>query len=216
MSTLDHLTSGRVGWNIVTGYLDSAARGMGLAAQPDHDSRYDAADEYMSVVYQLWEASWEDGAVLRDKSNRIFADPAKIHRVRASGPTLPGRCNSPGRAVAAADAGAVSGRLFDPRPRVRCDACRMRLRLRGRQAQHPRNRRRHPWARCGKRARPARHPDFLQPRCRRRPHATRGRGEVSGISQTRQRRGRAGAFLKLYRSRLLTLRAGRADPLREE
>src|SRR5438270_5688175 len=70
--------------------------------------------------------------------------------------------------------------------------------------------------RPGKRARPARHPDFLQPRCRRRPHATRGRGEVSGISQTRQRRGRAGAFLKLYRSRLLTLRAGRADPLREE
>jgi alkanesulfonate monooxygenase SsuD/methylene tetrahydromethanopterin reductase-like flavin-dependent oxidoreductase (luciferase family) len=59
MSTLDHLTRGRVGWNIVTGYLDSAARGMGLAAQPDHDGRYDAADEYMSVVYQLWEASWE-------------------------------------------------------------------------------------------------------------------------------------------------------------
>src|SRR5215472_15681066 len=46
MSTLDHLTGGRVGWNIVTGYLDSAARGMGLTAQPDHDGRYDAADEY--------------------------------------------------------------------------------------------------------------------------------------------------------------------------
>src|SRR3954449_5125572 len=84
-STLDHLTGGRIGWNIVTGYLDSAARGMGLAAQPDHDGRYDAADEYMSVVYQLWEASWEDGAVRRDKSNRIFADPAKIHRVRHHG-----------------------------------------------------------------------------------------------------------------------------------
>ena len=81
MSTLDHLTRGRIGWNIVTGYLDSAARGMGLASQPDHDGRYDAADEYMSVVYKLWEASWEDGAVLRDKSNRIFADPTKIHRV---------------------------------------------------------------------------------------------------------------------------------------
>jgi len=86
MSTLDHLTGGRVGWNIVTGYLDSAARGMGLTAQPDHDGRYDAADEYMSVVYQLWEASWEDGAVRRDKPNRIFADPAKIHRVRHHGP----------------------------------------------------------------------------------------------------------------------------------
>src|SRR6266702_5686880 len=85
MSTLDHLTRGRVGWNIVTGYLDSAARGMGLAAQPNHDGRYDAADEYMSVVYQLWEASWEDGAVRRDKSNRNFADPSKIHRVRHQG-----------------------------------------------------------------------------------------------------------------------------------
>ena len=40
---MDHLTGGRVGWNIVTGYLDSAARGMGLTAQPDHDGRYDAA-----------------------------------------------------------------------------------------------------------------------------------------------------------------------------
>ena len=88
MSTLDHLTGGRVGWNIVTGYLDSAARGMGLTAQPDHDGRYDAADEYMSVVYQLWEASWEDGAVRRDKKNRIFADPAKIHRVRITGPAI--------------------------------------------------------------------------------------------------------------------------------
>ena len=85
MSTLDHLTRGRIGWNIVTGYLDSAARGMGLDTQPDHDGRYDAADEYMSVVYKLWEASWEDGAVLRDKSNKIFADPTKIHRVRHQG-----------------------------------------------------------------------------------------------------------------------------------
>jgi FMN-dependent oxidoreductase (nitrilotriacetate monooxygenase family) len=84
-STLDHLTRGRFGWNIVTGYLDSAARGMGLAAQPAHDSRYDIADEYMDVVYKLWEASWEDGAVLRDRANRVFADPAKVHRVKHSG-----------------------------------------------------------------------------------------------------------------------------------
>jgi FMN-dependent oxidoreductase (nitrilotriacetate monooxygenase family) len=74
-----------VGWNIVTGYLDSAARGMGLAVQPDHDGRYDVADQYMELVYQLWEASWEDGAVLRDEANRVFADPSKIHRVRHAG-----------------------------------------------------------------------------------------------------------------------------------
>ena len=85
MSTLDHLTKGRIGWNVVTGYLDSAARGMGLAEQPEHDSRYDVAEEYMDVVYQLWEASWEDSAVLHDRTARIYADPARIHRVRHQG-----------------------------------------------------------------------------------------------------------------------------------
>ena len=60
MSTLDHLTEGRIGWNIVTGYLDSAARGVGKDEQPAHDDRYDIADEYMEVVYKLWEGSWED------------------------------------------------------------------------------------------------------------------------------------------------------------
>jgi long-chain alkane monooxygenase len=85
MSTLDHLTKGRIGWNVVTGYLDSAARGMGLAQQPEHDSRYDVAEEYMQVVYQLWEGSWEDAAVLRDRATRQFADPSRIHRVRHHG-----------------------------------------------------------------------------------------------------------------------------------
>ncbi len=85
MSTLDHLTKGRAGWNIVTGYLNSAAAGMGLTVQPRHDERYEIAEEYMQVVYQLWEGSWEDGAVLRDRDRRIFADPAKIHRIRHEG-----------------------------------------------------------------------------------------------------------------------------------
>ena len=85
MSTLDHLTKGRVGWNIVTGYLDSAARGMGLPHQPEHDSRYEIAEEYMQVVYQLWEGSWQDDAVLRDRERRIYADPARIHPVHHEG-----------------------------------------------------------------------------------------------------------------------------------
>ena len=85
MSTLDHLTKGRIGWNVVTGYLDSAARGMGLAQQPEHDSRYDVAEEYMQVAYQLWEGSWEDAAVLRDRDARQYADPARIHRVQHHG-----------------------------------------------------------------------------------------------------------------------------------
>ncbi|MFL5255703.1 MAG: LLM class flavin-dependent oxidoreductase [Rhodopila sp.] len=86
MSTLDHLTKGRVGWNIVTGYLNSAARGMGMAQQVAHDDRYDVAEDYMQAVYKLWEASWEDGAVLRDRRGHRFADADRIHRIRHEGP----------------------------------------------------------------------------------------------------------------------------------
>jgi alkanesulfonate monooxygenase len=86
MSTLDHLTNGRVGWNIVTGYLDSAARGMGMPQQKAHDDRYDVAEDYVQAVYKLWEASWEDRAVLRDRQGRRFADPSKIHRIQHEGP----------------------------------------------------------------------------------------------------------------------------------
>src|ERR1035437_6684545 len=85
MSTLDHLTEGRIGWNVVTGYLDSAARGAGKEKQTAHDDRYDVADEYMEVVYKLWEGSWEDDAALRDRARGIFADPAKVHRVQHEG-----------------------------------------------------------------------------------------------------------------------------------
>jgi long-chain alkane monooxygenase len=86
MSTLDHLTRGRIGWNIVTGYLESAIRGMGLGAQTGHDQRYEIAEDYMRAVYKLWEASWEDGAVLRDRASGRFADPDRIHRVTHEGP----------------------------------------------------------------------------------------------------------------------------------
>jgi FMN-dependent oxidoreductase (nitrilotriacetate monooxygenase family) len=85
MSTLDHLTEGRIGWNVVTGYLDSAARGAGRDKQTAHDDRYDIADEYMEVVYKLWEGSWEDDAVLRDRARGIFTDPAKVHRITHEG-----------------------------------------------------------------------------------------------------------------------------------
>lgn len=81
MSTLDHLTRGRIGWNIVTGYLDSAARNLGLPRKLGHDERYDLADEYLEVVYKLWEHSWEDGAVLRDAAGRRYTDPARVHAI---------------------------------------------------------------------------------------------------------------------------------------
>src|SRR5205085_2595675 len=79
------LADGRIGWNVVTGYLDSAARGAGKEKQTAHDDRYDVADEYMQVVYKLWEGSWEDDAAVRDRARGIFADPAKVHRVHHEG-----------------------------------------------------------------------------------------------------------------------------------
>ncbi|MFG1372280.1 LLM class flavin-dependent oxidoreductase [Xanthobacter oligotrophicus] len=80
-STLDHLTRGRIGWNIVTGYLESAHRGKGDGQLPEHDRRYDYAEEYLEVLYKLWEGSWDDDAVRRDRAARVFADPAKIRPI---------------------------------------------------------------------------------------------------------------------------------------
>ncbi|MET0746767.1 MAG: LLM class flavin-dependent oxidoreductase [Rhizobium sp.] len=86
MSTLDHLTRGRIGWNIVTGYLDSAARALGQDAQAAHDTRYDRADDYLDVLYKLWEGSWDDDAVRADRTARVYADPAKVREIRHDGP----------------------------------------------------------------------------------------------------------------------------------
>jgi long-chain alkane monooxygenase len=85
ISTLDHLTKGRAGWNIVTSYLESGARNIGLGGQSAHDDRYDVADEYMEVVYKLWEGSWAEGAVLRDRERRIFTDPVKVRPIGHDG-----------------------------------------------------------------------------------------------------------------------------------
>ncbi|SFB02391.1 FMN-dependent oxidoreductase, nitrilotriacetate monooxygenase family [Cohnella sp. OV330] len=85
LSTLDHLTRGRVGWNIVTSNLDSAAKNYGLEGQIGLNERYDRGDEYMEVVYKLWEASWEEDAVLRDRERRIYTDPAKVHDIHHKG-----------------------------------------------------------------------------------------------------------------------------------
>ncbi|MFT4211451.1 MAG: LLM class flavin-dependent oxidoreductase [Microbacterium sp.] len=84
-STLDHLTDGRVGWNVVTGYLPSAARNMGHEDQLEHDHRYDVADEYLEVLYKLWEGSWEDDAVVRDAETGVYTDPAKVHEIGHKG-----------------------------------------------------------------------------------------------------------------------------------
>ncbi|CAM2153868.1 Dimethyl-sulfide monooxygenase [Pararobbsia alpina] len=85
MSTLDHLTRGRAGWNIVTSYLNSGARNLGQASQVQHDDRYEIADEYLEVLYKLWEGSWEDDAVVRDRARRVFTEPGKVHPIDHQG-----------------------------------------------------------------------------------------------------------------------------------
>ena len=85
MSTLDHLTRGRIAWNIVTTYLSNAGLNYGLGGLPPHDERYDLADEYLEVTYKLWEGSWEDDAVLADTVRGIYADPSKIHQINHTG-----------------------------------------------------------------------------------------------------------------------------------
>ncbi|KAK7606473.1 alkanesulfonate monooxygenase [Phyllosticta paracitricarpa] len=84
-STLDHLTKGRIAWNIVTSYLESAARNLNLDTQIPHDERYAIAEEYLEVVFKLWESSWKDDAVVKDANKGIFAVPGRVRRINHEG-----------------------------------------------------------------------------------------------------------------------------------
>lgn len=96
LSTLDYVSGGRVGWNVVTGHLRGEHRALGVE-QLEHDARYDRADEYMDVCYALWNCI-QPGAIIADRKTGIFADPSKVGRVNHAGkyfkcettaPTLP-------------------------------------------------------------------------------------------------------------------------------
>lgn len=86
LGTLDLITNGRVGWNIVTSYLDSASRNL-LNGQtlPGNKERYDRAEEYVDVVYKLFLSSWKDGAVKADKSTGVFTDPEALRTINHAG-----------------------------------------------------------------------------------------------------------------------------------
>ena len=84
-ASLDHLTQGRIGWNIVTGYLDSAERLIGHQGLKEHDQRYAQAEEFLELCYKFWEGSWENDAVLKDKAQRIFTEPSKVHAIQHQG-----------------------------------------------------------------------------------------------------------------------------------
>ena len=77
MMTLDHMTGGRAGWNVVTSLNDSEAFNMGASGTIEHDRRYDRADELMTNIIDMWGA-WDSDAILFDKENGVFADPEKV------------------------------------------------------------------------------------------------------------------------------------------
>jgi FMN-dependent oxidoreductase (nitrilotriacetate monooxygenase family) len=83
-ATLDHLSGGRSGWNLVTSGSDFEARSFGLPEQLPHAQRYERANEYVKVVKGLWD-SWEDDAFIHDKAANRFFDPDKLHRVAHQG-----------------------------------------------------------------------------------------------------------------------------------
>jgi FMN-dependent oxidoreductase (nitrilotriacetate monooxygenase family) len=79
-ATLDHMLGGRAAWNVVTSLNDSEAANFGRDTHPDHDARYDVADEFMEAVLGHWD-TWEDDAIVLDKERGVFGDPAKVHRL---------------------------------------------------------------------------------------------------------------------------------------
>lgn len=135
LATLDHVSKGRIAWNIVTGTQDNGYRNFGYEALEDHGERYRWADEYVDVVYKLWEGSWDDDALLGDKTGSLHADPSKVHKIfhsseryRVEGPFLPSPSpqrtpvlfqagsSGPGLAFAARNAEAVF--LIAPTPEI--------------------------------------------------------------------------------------------------
>ncbi|NLG56174.1 MAG: LLM class flavin-dependent oxidoreductase [Rhodococcus sp.] len=83
-SSLDHISGGRAGWNIVTTGTDKAAANFGLDAHPDHEVRYARAREFVDAIVKLWD-SWEDDALVVDKASGVYADHAKIHEINYAG-----------------------------------------------------------------------------------------------------------------------------------
>lgn len=95
VATLDHLSKGRIAWNIVTSTLENGWRNFGHDGLLAHDDRYAWAEEYVDVLYKLWEGSWEDDALRADRASRVYADPRRIHKIhhvseryRVEGPFL--------------------------------------------------------------------------------------------------------------------------------
>ena len=117
VGTLDQISSGRGGWNLVTGSSDYSAQNFGMDALPPHDLRYDMAEEYVEIVKRLWD-SWEPGAIVADRKTGVLIDSSKVHTIDFEGQYY--RCRGPlnsgpapqGRPVIAQAGGSDKGRAF--------------------------------------------------------------------------------------------------------
>lgn len=84
LSTLDHLSCGRVGWNVVANSLTNAAQNFGQPSLPPRPERYALADDVVTVCRRLWSESWEADAVVRDAEHGVYADARRVHPVDTS------------------------------------------------------------------------------------------------------------------------------------
>lgn len=115
ISSLDQISGGRAGWNMVTGSSDYSAQNFGMDKLPEHDQRYVMAEEYIEIVKRLW-GSWEPGAIRDDHENGVLIDPSKVHTIdykgqyyASRGPLNSGPCPQ-GQPVIAQAGGSKSGR----------------------------------------------------------------------------------------------------------
>lgn len=115
VGTLDQVSGGRAGWNMVTGSSDYSGQNFGLDRLPEHDTRYEMAAEYIDVVTRLWD-SWEPGAIVADRKTGVLIEPSKVHTIdfkgeyyASRGPLNSGPCPQ-GRPVIAQAGGSAKGR----------------------------------------------------------------------------------------------------------
>ena len=115
VGTLDQVSAGRAGWNMVTGSSDFSGQNFGLDRLPEHDTRYEMAREYIEIVTKLWD-SWEPGAIAANRKTGVLIDPAKVHTIDYKGHYYSSRgpLNSgpspQGRPVIAQAGGSAKGR----------------------------------------------------------------------------------------------------------
>ena len=117
VASLDQISAGRIGWNMVTGSSDFAAMNYGMPAMPDHDLRYDMADEYMACVNALWD-SWDPDSIIADTETGVLVDHTKVRQAdfegrwyKSRGPLNSGPLPQ-GRPVIAQAGGSPRGKRF--------------------------------------------------------------------------------------------------------